>query len=58
MVVHAVQAQGIHYIAHFHDPIWVLIKNDNIYLILSLHKDLHADHKMTILGAELLHMKF
>ena len=32
-----------------HDPVWGIIVNDNIYLILSLHEVLHADHKMTML---------
>ena len=40
------------------DPIWGIIENDNVYLILSLHEVLNADHKMKIMGTKSLHIKF
>ena len=42
----------------FHDPIWGLVANEHIYLTISPHEVLHADRKMKIPGAKLLHMTF
>ena len=29
----------------FHDPVWVQVEGDNVYLTLSLHLVSHASHK-------------
>ena len=42
----------------FHDPIWGLIENDNVYLTLLIHEVFCEDRKITTLGTELLHMTF
>ena len=42
----------------FHDPIWGIVANHNVYLTLSLHEAFHVKLKMKILITELLHIKF
>ena len=41
----------------FHDPIWFLVAQVNVYLTLLHHGVLRADRKMAMLGTELYHMK-
>ena len=42
----------------FHDPVWGLIINNNVYLVLSLLEVFPAVHKLTMLGTEFLYMIF
>ena len=42
----------------FRGPIWGLVAKCNVYLTLSLHEILRADHKMIIPGTEFFRVTF